>query len=74
MSGRVNKDELVDGLLRRLAGIGPVEAAELLVLARERIRAQPVEHAKAATDVTRALARARSQFSSSATPLTFSKA
>mgnify|MGYP001266678187 CR=1 FL=1 len=34
MSGRVNKDELVDGLLRRLAGIGPVEAAELLVTLR----------------------------------------
>jgi len=37
------------------------DAAELLVLARERIRESPVEHAKAAADATRALAEARKE-------------
>ena len=52
-------DEPLDGLFGRLRGIGVGDAAELLVLARDRIRQSPVEHAKAATDVTRALAAAK---------------
>ena len=43
----------------RLAGLSVGDAAELLVLARSRIRESPVEHARAAADVTRALAKAR---------------
>ena len=49
------------GLRGRLAGLSLGEAAELLVLARDRIRENPVEHAKAAADVTRILAEARSE-------------
>jgi hypothetical protein len=47
------------GLRGRLSGLSLGEAAELLVLARDRIRENPVEHAKAAADVTRILAEAR---------------
>ena len=48
------------GRLRdRLAGLSVGDAAELLVMNRQRIRESPVEHAKAAADVTRALAEAR---------------
>jgi nitric oxide reductase NorD protein len=48
------------GRLRdRLAGLSVGDAAELLVLARSRIRESPVEHARAAADVTRALSEAR---------------
>ena len=50
------------GRLRdRLGGLSVGDAAELLVLARQRIREAPVEHAKAAADVTRSLSEARSQ-------------
>jgi len=49
------------GLRDRLKGLSLGEAAELLVLARERIRENPVEHAKAAADVTRILAEARNK-------------
>lgn len=45
--------------LKRLASLPVGEAAELLVLARSRIRESPVEHAKAAADVTRALSDVR---------------
>ena len=48
------------GLRKRLGALKVGDAAELLVLARERIRESPVEHAKAAADATRALAEARS--------------
>lgn len=43
----------------RLAGLSVGDAAELFVLNRGRIRESPVEHAKAAADVTAALADAR---------------
>ena len=46
-------------LAYRLGGLSVGDAAELLVLARQRIREAPVEHAKAAADVTAALAEAR---------------
>ncbi len=46
---------------RRIGALKVGDAAELLVLARERIRESPVEHAKAAADATRALAEARTQ-------------
>ncbi len=50
------------GRLRdRLVGLSVGDAAELLVRNRHRIRESPVEHAKAAADVTRALAEARSE-------------
>ena len=53
-------DDKKKGSLRdRLAGLSVGDAAELLVVARQRIREAPVEHAKAAADVTRALADAR---------------
>ncbi len=45
--------------LKRIASLPVGEAAELLVLARSRIRESPVEHAKAAADVTRALGDVR---------------
>jgi hypothetical protein len=54
-------DDLLEGLFGRFGGIGVGDAAELLVLARERIRQAPVEHVKAATDVTRALAAAKGE-------------
>ena len=47
------------GLRDRLGSLSVGDAAELLVMARQRIRESPVEHAKAAADVTRALADAR---------------
>lgn len=47
------------GLRDRLGSLSVGDAAELLVMARQRIRESPVEHAKAAADVTRALAEAR---------------
>jgi hypothetical protein len=46
-------------LRERLGGLSVGDAAELLLMARQRIREAPVEHAKAAADVTRALAEAR---------------
>jgi len=49
------------GLRGRLRGLSLGEAAELLVLARDRIRENPVEHAKAAADVTRLLSEARAR-------------
>jgi hypothetical protein len=52
------------GLRGRLSGLTLGDAAELLVLARDRIRENPVEHAKAAADVTRTLSEARSLLSS----------
>lgn len=48
-------------LRSRLGALRVGDAAELLVLARGRIRESPVEHAKAAADATRALAEARDQ-------------
>ncbi|MCO4770097.1 MAG: VWA domain-containing protein [Deltaproteobacteria bacterium] len=48
------------GIRQRLGALKVGDAAELLVLARERIRESPVEHAKAAADATRSLAAARS--------------
>ena len=48
-------------LLERLGGVSVGDAAELVVLARQRIREAPVEHAKAAADVTAALAAARNK-------------
>lgn len=56
-------DDPVAAFLDRFGGIGVGDAAELLVLARDRIRQTPVEHAKAATDVTRALATAKADMS-----------
>ena len=53
--GRKGKGRLRD----RLVGLSVGDAAELVVLARQRIRESPVEHAKAAADVTRALSEAR---------------
>ena len=61
MSDDPSRDDLLSGLFERLGGIGMGDAAELLVLARQRIRETPVEHVKAATDVTRALNEARQQ-------------
>jgi len=46
-------------LRQRLGALKVGDAAELLVLARDRIRESPVEHVKAATDATRALADAQ---------------
>jgi len=43
----------------RLGGLSFGDAAELVLLARQRIRESPVEHAKAAADVTAALAEAK---------------
>ena len=58
-------DEKKKGSIRkRLAGLSVGDAAELVVLARQRIREAPVEHAKAAADVTRALADARRELPS----------
>jgi nitric oxide reductase NorD protein len=54
------------GLLDRLGGLSLGDAAELLILTRDRIRENPVEHAKAATDVTRALSEARRKLDSAA--------
>lgn len=47
------------GLRDRLRGLSLGEAAELLLLTRDRIRENPIEHAKAAADVTRTLSDAR---------------
>ncbi len=52
-------DDPSQPLRGRLGGLGLGDAAELIVLARQRIREAPVEHAKAAADVTAALASAR---------------
>ncbi len=54
-------DRKKGGLRSRLGSLNVGDAAELLVLARGRIRESPVEHAKAAADATRALAEARGQ-------------
>jgi nitric oxide reductase NorD protein len=64
MADDSSRDELFEGLLKRFGGVGVTDAAELMVLARDRIRKSPVEHAKAATDVTRALADAKKQLPS----------
>jgi hypothetical protein len=64
MADEKSAEDLLAGLFGRFGGIGMGDAAELLVLARDRIRQTPVEHAKAATDVTRALATAKGDLSS----------
>ena len=52
-------DDAKKSLRSRLGSLNVGDAAELLVLARGRIRESPVEHAKAAADATRALADAK---------------
>lgn len=52
-------DDSKKALLDRLGGLSVGDAAELVVMARQRIREAPVEHAKAAADVTAALAAAK---------------
>lgn len=66
MAGRDDdgSDKKGGGLRSRLGSLKVGDAAELLVLARGRIRESPVEHAKAAADATRALAEARGQLPS----------
>ncbi len=59
-------DRKKGGLRSRLGSLHVGDAAELLVLARTRIREAPVEHAKAAADATRALAEARGRLAPSA--------
>ena len=51
------------GLRKRLGGLSLGDAAELLLLSRDRILENPVEHAKAAADVTRTLSEARNSLS-----------